>query len=128
MENEQTAIPQPQTKAICPMCHQPVLPEYYFCPNCGVKLTGKPLSTSVQTQIWIYLFSLILPAICFLAIGYWPGIKYLRSPDWEKKQIGIVAVILMALSTIALTWWGIVWFQGFLASQTASSGLGGLSY
>ena len=24
---------------ICPICHYPVKPEYYFCPNCGAKLT-----------------------------------------------------------------------------------------
>jgi hypothetical protein len=91
-------------------------------------LKEPPLSTSVATQVGIYLFSLILPAIAFLAIKYWPGMKYLRSPDWEKKQIGIVAIILMAVSTIALVWWSIVWFEGFLAAQTASSGFGALGY
>ena len=76
---------------------------FYFCPNCGTKLaTAKPLSTSIGTQAWIYIFSIILPAIAFLAIKYWPGMKYLRSPDWERKQIGIVALILMAASTILL--------------------------
>jgi zinc ribbon protein len=125
MENEPVIVPQPPqapVAAICPMCHEPVLPTYYFCPNCGTKLAGgKPLSTSIATQLWIYLFSLILPAIAFLAIKYWPGVKYLRSPDWEKKQIGIVAIVLMAVSTIALAWWGIVWFEGYV--QSISGGL-----
>lgn len=132
MDNEQAIMPQPSqppTQAICPMCHEPVLPTYYFCPNCGTKLAGsKPLSTSLSTQLWIYFFSIMLPAIAFLAIKYWPGVQYLRSPDWERKQIGIIAIILMAASTIVLAWWGIVWFQGFLASQTASSGYGALGY
>jgi hypothetical protein len=106
------------------MCHEPVLPAYYFCPNCGTKLAGvKPLSTSIATQTWIYLFSIILPAIAFLAIKYWPGIQYLRSPDWERKQIGIVAIALMVISTIALSWWGIVWFESYI--QSASGGLVG---
>lgn len=122
-------VSQPPAVAVCPMCHEPVLPTYYFCPNCGTKLAGgKPLSTSLPTQLWIYLFSIILPAMAFLGIKYWPGIKYLRSPDWEKKQIGIVAVILMAVSTIALVWWGIVWFEGFVSSSTGGlmGGVGNL--
>jgi hypothetical protein len=60
-----------------------------------------------------------MPAIAFLAIKYWPGMKYLRSPDWEKKQIGIVAIILMAVSTIVLVWWGIVWTEGYIQSITS---------
>ncbi len=121
--------PQPPSPStlLCPICHEPVLPTFYFCPNCGTKLVGaKPLSTSVATQAGIYLFSLILPAIAFLAIKYWPGMKYLRSPDWEKKQIGIVAIILMAASTIALTWWGIVFVEGYIQSITGGL-MGGTS-
>jgi hypothetical protein len=136
MDETQPAIvsqPPPTPPAsitmVCPTCHQPILPEYYFCPNCGTKLAGaKPLSTSLATQAWIYLFSIVLPAIAFIAIKYWPGIQYLRSPDWTKKQIGIVAIILMAASTIILVWLSVVWFEGFLASQTASSGYGALGY
>jgi len=123
---ERAAIPQPTLGGFCPVCHQPVLPTYFFCPNCGKNLKEPPLSTSVATQIGIYLFSIILPAIAFLAIRYWPGVKYLRSPDWSRKQIGIIAVILMAASTIILVWWGIVWFEGF--AQSATGGLiGGTS-
>jgi hypothetical protein len=160
MDNEPVIIPQPPqppAQAICPMCHEPISPDYYiwqrnhkgesaslwlsepnaknienvfyFCPNCGTKLAGgKPLSTSFLTQLWIYLFSIILPAMAFLGIKYWPGVQYLRSPDWEKKQIGIVAIILMAASTIALAWWGIVWFEGFVSASTGGlmGGMGNL--
>jgi len=82
----------------------------------------------VLTQVWIYAFSLILPAIAFLAIKYWPGMAYLKSPDWGRKQIGIVAIILMAASTIVLTWWGIIWFEGYVQSATGGvmGGMGGL--
>jgi hypothetical protein len=45
--------------------------------------------------------------------------KYLRSSDWGKKQIGIVAIILMAVSTIVLVWWGIVWTEGYIQSITS---------
>jgi hypothetical protein len=110
---------QPSITAICPVCHAPILPTYYFCPNCGAKLSAaKPLSTSLLTQLWIYLFSIVLPAMAFLGIKYWPGMAYLRSPDWEKKQIGIVAIVLMVISTVVLTWWGIVWFEGFMSAST----------
>lgn len=107
--------------AVCPTCHLPVLPTWYFCPNCGTKLGEKPLSTSVLTQAGIYLFSIFLPVIAFLGIKFWPGMKYLRSSDWTRKQIGIVAIGLMILSTIVIIWWSIVWFEGFM--QAASGGL-----
>ncbi|MGB7957433.1 MAG: zinc ribbon domain-containing protein [Minisyncoccia bacterium] len=119
--------PQAPTALICPVCHEPVLPTYYFCPNCGAKLANaKPLSISVGTQAWIYIFSIILPAIAFLAIKYWPGVKYLQSPDWERKQVGIVAIVLMVASTALLTWWGIVWIEGFVSSSTGGL-MGGTS-
>jgi membrane protease subunit (stomatin/prohibitin family) len=121
-EAQQAAVPQPSqppATAVCPQCHQSVLPTYYFCPNCGKNLKEPSLSTSISTQTGIYLLSIIMPAIAFLAIKYWPGMKYLRSPDWEKKQIGIVAIILMAVSTIVLVWWGIVWTEGYIQSITS---------
>ncbi len=116
----------PRTPAveICPQCHQPVLPEYFFCPNCGKNLREPPLRTSVATQVGIYALSIIMPAIAFLAIKYWPGMKYLRSPDWKTKQIGIIASILMAVSTIAIVWWLIVWTEGLI--QVMTGGLMGI--
>ena len=120
---------QPPTTAICPQCHEPVLPVYYFCPNCGKNLKEPPLSTSASTQIGIYILSIIMPAIAFLAIKYWPGMKYLRSADWEKKQIGIVAVVLMAVSTIVIAWWLIIWTEGLIQSMTSGlMGTGSLGF
>jgi uncharacterized membrane-anchored protein len=101
---------------ICSTCHQPILPTYYFCPNCGAKLSSAPLSTTVATQIGIYLFSIILPSICFLFITRWPGLKYFKSQDLKTKIIGEVALTLLILSTIITFWLAYVWTQGAIDS------------
>jgi hypothetical protein len=85
---------------ICPICHFPVKPEYYFCPNCGAKLTTPPIGTSALDQFLLYSFSIILPWIFYLAITKWQGIKYLRSPGSRAKQIGLIALILLIVSSI----------------------------
>lgn len=92
------------SKNICPTCHQPVLSTYYFCPNCGAKLHQAPLSTTVETQAWIYAFSVLLPFICFIFVTKWPGIKYYKSKDPKAKLIGQIAWALIILSTIAVIW------------------------
>ena len=102
------------TIATCPTCHQPVLSQYYFCPNCGTKLHSPALSTSVATQAWIYLFSIALPTICFLFVTRWPGMKYIKSDDEKTKQIGQIAWFLLILSTICTIWFAIVWTQNYI--------------
>jgi hypothetical protein len=114
------------TSLVCPQCHLPVQPEFYFCPNCGKALKEKPLSTSTGTQVWIYALSIIMPLIAFLAISYWPGIKYFRSSDEQAKQIGMIAIALMTISTIITFWLAIVWIQQTIQSSVSSIGnLGG---
>jgi hypothetical protein len=99
---------------VCPYCHQPVSPQFYYCPNCGNKLNTAPLSTTPLTQAWIYAFSIILPFICFLAISKWPAVKYYRSKDPKAKTIGIVACVLMLLSTIIMCWLAYVWTTNYI--------------
>lgn len=108
--------------SVCPQCHLPVAPDAYFCPNCGKELRSKPLSTSFLMQAWIYAFSIVLPMLAFLALSYWPAIKYLRSPDEKAKQIGIVAMILMILSTIITFWLTIVWLQNYIQQSVNAVG------
>lgn len=105
---------------LCSYCHQPILPTYYFCPNCGNKINAAPLSTSLQAQAWLYAFSLILPVICFLMIGKWQGLKYYRSTDPKTKQIGINAFVLLALSTVITVWLATVWVNSAIQSSLAS--------
>jgi hypothetical protein len=92
------------SSGVCSVCHQPILPTYYFCPNCGVKLDSGPLSTTIITQIGIYLHSIILPFIVFITISKWRGLKYSRSSDSKVRLVGIIAWILLVLSTAFLFW------------------------
>jgi len=105
---------------ICPVCHQPVLSQYYFCPNCGAKLNSAPLSISVGTQAWIYAFSAILPWICFVFVTRWPGVKYFKSNDPETKQIGEVAWAILIISTVITIWLAVVWTEEYIKSTTDS--------
>jgi hypothetical protein len=95
--------------SVCSVCHQPILPQNYFCPNCGVKLESAPLSTSILSQVGIYLHSLILPMIVFISISKWRGLKYSKSSDPKTRMIGIVAWILLIASTIFLFW--LTWYE-----------------
>ena len=108
------------TSNICPTCHQPIISQYYFCPNCGAKLNLAPLSTTIATQAWIYVFSIILPMICFLFVGKWPGIKYFKSQDPKVKIIGYIAWTLLILSTIATIYFAIIWTQNAVQSSIDS--------
>ncbi|HEY5383467.1 MAG TPA: hypothetical protein VIJ88_02860 [Candidatus Paceibacterota bacterium] len=114
------AIDKPTPPPLCSYCHQAVLPTYYFCPNCGNKLVSAPLSTSIETQAWIYAFSAILPLICYIMISKWPGIKYYKSKDAQTKQIGTVAIIILTLSTIITMWLAYVGTQALIKSQLNS--------
>lgn len=101
-------------KNICPQCHQLVLPQYYFCPNCGFKLNSAPLKTDIITQIGIYAFSIILPAICFIFVNRWQGTKYFKSNNPKAKQIGKIAWTLLVLSTIVVIWLVVIWTQNYI--------------
>ena len=96
---------------ICQTCHQPILPTYYFCPNCGAKLVTAPLPTTFSAQLGIYIFSIILPAICFLFITRWPGLKYIKSTDSKAKWVGVIALLLLVISTVTIGWLAYAWTQ-----------------
>jgi hypothetical protein len=119
----QLAPSQQSPTPICPRCHFPTKPEYYFCPNCGAKLTEPPLGVGVVDQLLLYAFSIILPWIVYLAITKWQGIKYLRAPDPRAKQVGLIALVLLIVSSIIAFWVMDAWvqslLQGFSQSQTS---------
>lgn len=117
---QNASTPSAAVSNICPVCHLPVLPQYYFCPNCGAKLVEPPLSTSTGTQAWIYAFSLILPIILFIFVTKWPGIKYYKSSDPKAKQIGQIAWALLILSTIVTIWLAYTWTQQIIQSSIDS--------
>ncbi len=105
---------------ICLICHQPILPQYYFCPNCGAKINSAPLSTTVATQVWIYAFSIILPMILFIFVTKWPGVKYFKSLDPKAKRIGQIAWALLIISTIVTIWLGYVFTQKMIDASLDS--------
>jgi hypothetical protein len=108
------AIAEYAGQQICPRCHFPTKPEYYFCPNCGAKLTESPLRTGIVDQLLLYAFSAVLPWIAYLAITKWPGIKYLRSPDPRAKQMGVIMLVLLVASSVVAVWLTTVWIQGYI--------------
>ena len=122
MENIISSI---STSLTCPVCHQPVTLDFYFCPNCGKNLKEKPLSTTVLTQLWIYALSIILPMILFTTIRYWPAVKYMKSDNQKAKRIGITAVILTTLSTIFVIWMTYITTKQF--AQSLNTSIGGIS-
>jgi hypothetical protein len=111
-----------QAVPVCPQCHLPVRPEYYFCPNCGQKLSVPPLSTSVGAQILLYLFSAVLPWIAYLAITKWEGIKYMRSPNPQARRIGWIALAILIASSIIAFWLTISWIDQSVNSAMTDAG------
>lgn len=115
MEQDQKIISE-----ICTVCHQPVQSIWYFCPNCGNKIKSAPLSTSVNSQIGLYAFSIILPMICFIMVTKWRGLAYARSADGKAKNIGYVACALLIISTIVTVWLAIVLTENAIQSSINS--------
>jgi hypothetical protein len=101
----------------CGTCHQPILPQYYFCPNCGTKVHEPPLLTTTTAQLGIYFLSIILPSLCFLFIGKWKGIQYLKSNDKKARTIGIIACGLLFISTIFTFWYAYTLTQKMVQSS-----------
>lgn len=81
----------------CPNCHQPINPTDYFCPNCGKKIRTPPPSTTLSSQILLYIKTLLLPPFGL----YW-GFRYLRQPDQKSKLIGLVVIVITIIETIFL--------------------------
>jgi hypothetical protein len=109
-----------QNVLVCPVCHQPLLPTYYFCPNCGTKVNQAPLPTTIWAQAKLYVFSIILPMICFIFVTRWQGMKYIKSQDPKAKQIGQIAWLLIILSTIITIYLAYVWTQNAIQSSINS--------
>ena len=103
--------PPTPTPLLCGYCHQPILPSYYYCPNCGTKVTSATLSTSLGRQAWIYIFSAILPMMGFILVTRWPGLKYYKSSDQKAKDIGTFAFIILIVSTLITIWLAYTWTQ-----------------
>ncbi len=95
----------------CPVCHRPVAPGEYFCPNCGHELHLKP--PSALQQAWVYFVSLFLPPF-----GLWYTWRYLKAGDKKSKTVGIMTIILTIVSVIVSVWLWQALIQPFIANYT----------
>ena len=120
MEPDIVAALQPTLSRTCAICHQPLQPEYYFCPNCGTQVNAPPLSTEPGTQLWIYAHSIILPMLLFLSISKWKGYKYFKSDDPKIKQVGTTAIVLLIASTLISCYLAYAWTTATINSSIDS--------
>ncbi len=95
--------------SICPTCHQAVLPEYFFCPNCGTNLKENVIPVSLPIQIGIYALSILLPPL-----GLWPGISYLKKNNPQAKRVGTIAIVLTVIASLIAIWAIFAIFQIYL--------------
>ena len=119
MDPNVAAVLPTEHPGVCPVCHQPVASNYYFCPNCGAKIHEPPLPTGLWTQLGLYAFSIVLPIICYLLITKWKGMAYLRSKDEDARTVGVIACTLLVLSSVATFYYGYVWTEEALQQATA---------
>jgi len=82
---------------LCPTCHQSVRLTDYFCSNCGKNLRPRPLSTSLLSQIALYLKTLLLPPLGFI----W-GYRYLRQPGTNSKIVGLITIAITIIEIVLL--------------------------
>ncbi len=76
--------------------------------------------------MWMYALSIILPSICYLAIGQWNGMKYLRSKNKKENEIGIIALILIIASSFVTFYLSYFWITSYIQNFMSSLG-GGLN-
>jgi hypothetical protein len=105
---------------LCTVCHQPLLPTYYFCPNCGREVNEPPLPITLSSQATLYIFSAILPWICFIGITKWKGFKYLRSKDSSAKTIGLISTAILLVSLAVAAWFLYWWTQNAIQKSLNS--------
>lgn len=107
-----------ETNPLCQTCHLILLPEYYFCPNCGTQAREEQLSVSTWSQTKLYALSAALPLVCFLLIGKWKGIKYLTSKDDNTRTVGFIASAILVISTIFTIWYTVIAVQKIIETTT----------
>ena len=102
-----TSLPLP---GICPVCHQPVSPEQYFCANCGQNSTHRRFrrAPDAARHLRVQHHS---PDDLFSVITKWPGLTYLRSKDEKVRRVGVIACTLLVLSTVVTIYYVYVWTQ-----------------
>jgi hypothetical protein len=77
------------TQSTCPTCHQTVRSSDYYCYNCGFNLKPAPPSTTLSSQLQLYIKSALLPPLGII----W-GYKYLKQAELKSKIVGLVAMAI----------------------------------
>lgn len=96
----------------CPACNFPVIPPFYFCPNCGKKLKDPPYKIEPLKILGLILLSVLLPPL-----GFWPGIKLLGNSDRRAQGIGILAIALTVISLVITVWYSIIFINAQVKSM-----------
>ena len=78
------------------------------------------MSTSVATQIGVYLLSFFLPPF-----GLIPALRYMRQTDRKSKIIGVVAIVLTAISLVVSVYYAIIFINQFNQTLTSQLNLQG---
>lgn len=81
----------------CSVCHTAILPNWYFCPNCGKAFKEKPPNITVFKQVYIYAISFFLAP---LGLGW--GLKYIRSSDQKTRTVGMISIALTVVSILLI--------------------------
>jgi hypothetical protein len=122
--DDQVVNPEAAAPPICPQCHLPVAPEWYFCPNCGKEINAKPAVISTWSQVGVYALSVCLPPL-----GLWPGIKYMAMPGRQAKVVGAIAIALTLIASVVVIWLTMQFLQSYLSVYSGlinTSGVNGL--
>ena len=83
---------------LCSVCHVSVRHTDFFCYNCGKSLHPIPPSTTLSTQVTLYLGSIVLPPMGFI----W-SVKYLKSDEPKARSIGLVLIAITVIVLIFAT-------------------------
>lgn len=83
---------------VCPVCHLPMKPEYYFCYNCGKNLRPAPLSTTILKQLGLYVGSVVL-----MPLGLIWGLRYIKESSVKGKLIGWACIVITIVSFLIIS-------------------------
>jgi len=112
-----------EAQILCPSCRMALPGTANFCSQCGRSLRAIAPPTTLSRQIALYLASFFLGP---LAIGF--AIKYFKQSDEKAKKIGIVMILIIAVS-IGLTFWvANDFFQTLYAPLNSLNSLNSLGY
>jgi hypothetical protein len=89
-----------EEKTKCPICHTEVKESDYFCFNCGANLKPKPPSLDIQSQLTLYLKSVLIPPLGI----YW-ALPYLKQSNPKSKAVGCVAIVITIVMLVLATIW-----------------------